>query len=83
MSRIANNALLGGGVRVRVWIREQRKIKGRSKTLLSLCWQSWTSLGGEGEGERVYIGRERVYSGRGKRKKGGREPRSQERWREK
>ena len=27
----ANNALLGGGVRVRVWIREQRKIKGRSK----------------------------------------------------
>ena len=45
MSRIANNALLGGGVRVRVWIREQRKIKGRSKALLSLCWQSWTSLG--------------------------------------
>ena len=24
-------ALLGGGVRVRVWIREQRKIKRRSK----------------------------------------------------
>ena len=44
MSRIANNALLGGGVRVRVWIREQRKIKRRSKVLLSLCWQSWTSL---------------------------------------
>ena len=47
MSRIANNALLGGGVRVRVWIREQRKIKNfkrRSKVLLSLCWQSWTSL---------------------------------------
>ena len=44
MSRIANNALLGGGIRVRVWIREQRKIKGRSKALLSLCWQSWTSL---------------------------------------
>ena len=44
MSRIANNALLGGGVRVRVWIREQRKIKTRSKVLLSLCWQSWTSL---------------------------------------
>ena len=46
MSRIANNALLGGGVRVRVrvWIREQRKIKRRSKAPLSLCWQSWTSL---------------------------------------
>ena len=24
MSMFANNALLGGGVRVRVWIREQR-----------------------------------------------------------
>ena len=34
MSRFANNALLG--VRVRVVIREQRKIKRRSKTLLSL-----------------------------------------------
>ena len=34
MSRFANNALLGGGVRVRVWIREQRKIKRRSKALL-------------------------------------------------
>ena len=44
MSRIANNALLGGGVRVRVWIREQRKIKRRAKVLLSLCWQSLTSL---------------------------------------
>ena len=46
MSRIANNALLGGGVGVRVWIREQRKIKikGRSKALVSLCWQSWTYL---------------------------------------
>ena len=45
MSRFANNALLGGGVRVRVWIREQRKIKRRSKALLlSLCWQYWTSL---------------------------------------
>ena len=42
MSRVANNALLGGGVRV--WVREQRKIKGRSKALVSLCWQSWTSL---------------------------------------
>jgi len=43
MSRFANNALLGGGVRV--WIREQkRKIKRRLKALLSLCWQSWTSL---------------------------------------
>jgi len=44
MSRFANDALLGGGVRVRVLIREQRKIKRRSKALLSLCWQSWTSL---------------------------------------
>ena len=44
MSRIANNALLGGGVRVRLWIRNQRKIKRRSKALLSLCWQSWTPL---------------------------------------
>ena len=46
MSRIANSALLGGGVRVRVrfWIREQRKIKRRSKALLRLCWQHWTSL---------------------------------------
>ena len=35
MSRFANNALLGGGVRVRVWIREQRKIKRKSKALLS------------------------------------------------
>ena len=34
--KFANNALLGGGVRVRVWIREQRKIKRRSKALLSL-----------------------------------------------
>ena len=31
MSRIANNALLGSGVRVRVWIREQRKVKRRCK----------------------------------------------------
>ena len=44
MSRIANNALLGGGVKVRVWIRGQRKIKGRSKALVNLCWPSWTSL---------------------------------------
>ena len=36
MPMFANNALLGGGVRVRVWIREQRKIKRRSKALLSL-----------------------------------------------
>ena len=43
MSRIANNALLGSGVRVRVWIRKHRKIKRTSKAL-SLCWQSWTSL---------------------------------------
>ena len=40
----ANNALLGGGVRVRVWIREQRKIKRRSKALLSLWWQTWPLL---------------------------------------
>ena len=33
---IVNNVLLGGGVRVRVWIREQRKIKRRSKALLCL-----------------------------------------------
>ena len=57
MSRIANNALLGGGVRVRVWIREQRKIKRRSKVLLSLCWQSWISLGG-GAGREVCSGRD-------------------------
>ena len=30
-----NNALLGGGVRVRVWIREQRKIKGTTKQCCS------------------------------------------------
>ena len=36
MFMFANNALLGGGVRVRVWIREQRKIKRRSKAPLSL-----------------------------------------------
>ena len=36
MLMFANNALLGGGVRVRVGIREQREIKRRSKTLLSL-----------------------------------------------
>ena len=28
---------------VRVWIREQRKIESRSKALLSLWWQTWTS----------------------------------------
>ena len=32
---LANNALLGGGVRVRIWIREQRKIKGTTKPLLA------------------------------------------------
>ena len=36
MSRFANSALLGGGVRARVWIREQRKIKRRSKALPKL-----------------------------------------------
>ena len=36
MSMFVNNALLGGGVRVRIWIREQKKIKRRSKVLLSL-----------------------------------------------
>ena len=35
MSMFTNNALLGGEVRVKVWIREQRKIKRRSKALLS------------------------------------------------
>ena len=44
MSMFANNAVLGGGVRVRAWIREQRKIKRRSEALLCLCWQTWTSL---------------------------------------
>ena len=36
MSMFANNALLGGGVKVRVWIRGQRKIKRRSKAPLIL-----------------------------------------------
>ena len=36
MSRFASNVLLGGGVRVRIGIREQRKIKSRYKALLSL-----------------------------------------------
>ena len=40
MSRFANNTLLGGGVRVRVWIREQRenkkKIKGTTKPILDV-----------------------------------------------
>ena len=36
MLMFANDALLRGGVRVRVWIREQRKIKRISKALLSL-----------------------------------------------
>ena len=40
MSRITNNALLGGGVMVRVWIREQRKVKrrckGTTKSLLAI-----------------------------------------------
>ena len=32
----ANNALLGGGVRVRVWIREnQKKIRGTTKPLMA------------------------------------------------
>ena len=46
MSRFANNALLGGGVRV--WIREQRK------ALLSLCWQSWTSGGTSKQSAKVF-----------------------------
>ena len=39
-------ALLGGGVGVggRVWIREQGKIKRRSKALLNLWPQTWTPL---------------------------------------
>ena len=36
MSMFANNALLGGGVRVRVWISEQRKIKRKSMAQQSL-----------------------------------------------
>ena len=35
-ARFANNALLGGGVRIRVEIGEQRTFKKRSKSLLSL-----------------------------------------------
>ena len=34
-SMFVNNALLGGGVRAKVCIREQRKIKRRSKALLN------------------------------------------------
>ena len=51
MSRIANNALLGGGVRVRVWIREQRKIKGTTKPLLAILDISRRRRGG---GESIY-----------------------------
>ena len=36
----ANNALLGGGIGVRVWIREERKIKRRPKALLNFWWQT-------------------------------------------
>ena len=37
MSRFADNALLGGGVRVGVGIREQRKkIKGTTKPLMAI-----------------------------------------------
>ena len=35
MSTFANNALLGGGVRVTVEIRDQRKIKGTAKLLVT------------------------------------------------
>jgi len=40
MSRFANNGLLGGGVRVRVGVRGQRKVK-RSR---HYWWQFWTSV---------------------------------------
>ena len=37
MSMIANNPLLGDGVRVRVrvWIKDQKKIKGTTKPLMA------------------------------------------------
>ena len=44
MSMFANIGLLGSGIRLRFWIKEQGKIKRRSKALLSLCWQTWTSF---------------------------------------
>ena len=37
-TRLPNNVILGGGVRVRGEVREQRKIKKASKVLISL----WT-----------------------------------------
>ena len=46
----------GGGVRVSVWTREQREIKERSKALLTLWWQTWTSLdSGELSSLRQYV----------------------------
>ena len=44
MSMFANIGLLGSGIRLRFWIKEQGKIKRRSKAPLSLCWQTWTSF---------------------------------------
>ena len=35
MSMFANNPLLGGGVRVRVWIKDQKQIKGTTKPLMA------------------------------------------------
>ena len=44
MFMFANNALLGGGVKVRVWIREQRKIKRRSKANLNITDVGWLQI---------------------------------------
>ena len=58
-SHVSVFALIGGGVRVRVWISEERKIKRRSKALLSVWWQTWTSTrvdwGSEQQEEQGYL----------------------------
>ena len=36
LSMSANNTLLGGGVRVRIWIKEQKIIKGTTKLLMAV-----------------------------------------------
>ena len=46
----ANNALLGGGVKVRVWIREQRKINRRSKAILDISQSCWGLVSSPEEG---------------------------------
>ena len=50
MSRLANYALLEGGVRFRVWIREQRKIKKKIKlairaSLNNYSPSNWIGMG--------------------------------------